>query len=125
MGKWLWRYGLETDALWRSVIEVKYGNVWGGWCTKKVTNAYGVSLWRFIRGGWLNFSKLLRYDVGDGTRVKFWQHVWCGDCTLKKAFPYLFCVSRARDSSVAEVMCWFGGRMHCNFHFCHPLQDWE
>ena len=104
---------------------MKYGNVWGGWCTKKVTNAYGVSLWRFIRGGWLNFSKLLRYDVGDGTRVKFWQHVWCGDCTLKKAFPYLFCVSRARYSSVAEVMCWFGGRMHCKFQFCHPLQDWE
>ena len=51
--------------------------------------------------------------------------MWCGDCTLKKAFPYLFCVSRARDSLVAEVMCWFGGRMHCNFQFCHPLQDWE
>ena len=36
---------------------------------------YGVSLWRFIRSGWLNFSKLLRYDVGDGTKVKFWKHV--------------------------------------------------
>ena len=27
LGKWLWRYGLETDALWRRVIEAKYGNV--------------------------------------------------------------------------------------------------
>ena len=36
LGKWLWRYGIETDALWRKVIEAKYGNVWGGWCTKKV-----------------------------------------------------------------------------------------
>ena len=24
--KWLWRYGMETDALWRRVNEVKYGN---------------------------------------------------------------------------------------------------
>ena len=59
LGKWSWRYGLETDELWRRVIEAKYGNIWGGWCTKKVTSAYGVSLWRFIRSGWLNFSKLL------------------------------------------------------------------
>ena len=27
LGKWLWRYGIETDALWRKVIEAKYGNV--------------------------------------------------------------------------------------------------
>jgi len=24
LGKWLWRYALERDALWRSVIEVKH-----------------------------------------------------------------------------------------------------
>ena len=70
LGKWLWRYGLETDALWGRVIETKYGNVWG-WSTKKVTSVYGVSLWRFIRNGRLNFSKLLQYNVDDGTRVKF------------------------------------------------------
>ena len=71
LGKWLWRYGLETNALWRRVIEVKYRNVWGGWCMKKVTNSYGISCWRFIRSGCLNFSKLLQCYVGDGTRVKF------------------------------------------------------
>ena len=76
LGKWLWRYGMETNALYRRVIEAKYGNIWGDWCTKKVTSPYRVSLWRYIRSGWLNFSKLLVYDVGDGTRVKFWKHVW-------------------------------------------------
>ena len=106
-----WMYGLETNALWRRVIEAKYGHVWG-WCTKKVTNVYGVSLWRFIRSGRLNFSKLLQSDVGDGTRVKFWKHMWCGDCTLKEAFPELYFLSRAMDSSVVDVMCWFGGRIH-------------
>ena len=46
-------------------------------------------LWKFIRSGWLNFSKFLRYDVGDGTRVKFWDDVWCRDRPLKEAFPNL------------------------------------
>ena len=86
LGKWLWRYGLETNALWRRVIEGKYGNDWGGWCTKNVTSAYGVSLWRFIRSGWLNFSKLLQYDVGDGTRVKFGSMCGVGIVPLKRLF---------------------------------------
>uniref|UniRef100_A0A7N2M263 Importin N-terminal domain-containing protein n=1 Tax=Quercus lobata TaxID=97700 RepID=A0A7N2M263_QUELO len=125
VGKWLWRYGMETDVLWRRVIEAKYGNIWGGWCTKKVTSPYGVSLWRYIRSGWLNFSKFLVYDVGDGTRVKFWKHVWCGDCTLQEAFPKLYHLSRSKDSSVAEVMGWFAGRFNWNVQFLRPPQDWE
>ena len=28
LAKWLWRYGLENDALWRRVIGAKYGNKW-------------------------------------------------------------------------------------------------
>ena len=30
LGKWLWRFGIEEDALWRQVIEMKYGCVLGG-----------------------------------------------------------------------------------------------
>ena len=77
---------MEIDTLWRRVIEAKYGNIWGGWCPKKVTTPYGVSLWRYIISGWLNFSKLLVYDMGVGTRVKFWKHVWCRDCIFQEAF---------------------------------------
>ena len=29
LGKWLWRFGIERDALWRQVIELKYGCLWG------------------------------------------------------------------------------------------------
>ena len=45
--------------------------------------------------------------------------------TIKEAFPELYCLSRAKDSLVAEVMCWFGGRIHWNFQFCRSPQDWE
>ena len=27
--KWLWRFGIEKDALWRQVLKMKYGCVWG------------------------------------------------------------------------------------------------
>ena len=30
LGKWLWRFGFERDALWRRLIEVKNGcEIWG------------------------------------------------------------------------------------------------
>ena len=111
LAKWLWRYGLENDALWRRVIGAKYGNEWGGWCTKSVSGEYGVCLWKFIRSGWVNFSKFIRYDVGDGSRVKFWDDVWCRDCPLKEVFPDLYNISRSRDASVSEVMRCANGRI--------------
>jgi len=42
LGKWLWRYAIEMEALWRSVVEVKYGIMWGGWCSNEVFGSYGV-----------------------------------------------------------------------------------
>ena len=63
--------------------------------------------------------------MGEGTRVKFWKHVWCGDCTLQKAFSELYRLSRSKDSSVAKVMGWSAGRFHWNVQFRHLPQDWE
>ena len=44
LGKWLWRFGIEKDALWRQVIEMKNGCVRGGWCTRSVNGPHDVGL---------------------------------------------------------------------------------
>ena len=62
-----------------------------------MSGTYGVSVWKSIRSGWLDFSKLLWFDVGDGTRIKFWEDVWCRDCSLKEAFPELYSISQTRE----------------------------
>uniref|UniRef100_A0A2N9EYR9 Reverse transcriptase domain-containing protein n=1 Tax=Fagus sylvatica TaxID=28930 RepID=A0A2N9EYR9_FAGSY len=41
LGKWLWRYGAERDALWRLVVDAKYGSLWGGWCSELGKGPYG------------------------------------------------------------------------------------
>jgi hypothetical protein len=66
LGKWLWRYGCERDALWRRVIEMKYCSEVGGWCTAHSRAPYGVSLWKHISKGWDQFSKYIRFEVGEG-----------------------------------------------------------
>jgi hypothetical protein len=31
VGKWLWHYAKERDALWGRVVDEKYGSMWGEW----------------------------------------------------------------------------------------------
>ena len=63
--------------------------------------------------------------MGDGTRIKFWEDVWCRDCSLKEAFPELYSISQAREFFVSEVMRFSNGRLHCDIQFRRPPQDWE
>ena len=51
LGKWLWRFGHEREALWRQVIEVNHGCDWGGWCSSPTSNPYGVSCGKILEGG--------------------------------------------------------------------------
>ena len=64
---------MEEAALWRQVIEVKYGYGWGGWCTRSVNGSYRVGLWKYISRGRPSFPRHILYDIGNGSRVKFWQ----------------------------------------------------
>jgi hypothetical protein len=49
MGKWIWRYATEREALWYKVIKTKYVDRDDGWCSKEVSGPYGVGLWKHIR----------------------------------------------------------------------------
>uniref|UniRef100_A0A2N9IJT9 Protein-lysine N-methyltransferase FSB_LOCUS52282 n=1 Tax=Fagus sylvatica TaxID=28930 RepID=A0A2N9IJT9_FAGSY len=125
LGKWLWRYGMERDAYWRKVVEAKYGNMWGGWCTKVVKGSYGVSLWKSIRQGWVRFSPFISYLVGTGDSVQFWHHNWCSPLPLKLLYPGLFSIAREGEASVATLMSTSNGALHWDINFLRNIQDWE
>ena len=46
---------------------------------------YGVGLWKNISRGWPTFSRHILYDIGDGSRVKFWQDRWMVKHLLQSA----------------------------------------
>jgi hypothetical protein len=83
---------------------VKYGCDLGGWSSREVSGPYGVSLWKYIRHGWNSFCRFLKFDIGDGTQVRFWYDLWCGDHPLKEEFLEFFVVACIRNASVADLL---------------------
>ncbi|XP_035544454.1 uncharacterized protein LOC108983424 isoform X2 [Juglans regia] len=125
LGKWLWRYQEEGESLWKEVVVSRHGGAWGGWCTNEVRGGYGVGLWRYIRGGWQCFENNVRFVVGQGTRIKFWQNVWCGERSLERAFPALYNIAINREASIADLCVIAQDSFQWNILFTRANHDWE
>jgi hypothetical protein len=125
LGKWLWHFGNEWEALWRWVILAKYGSLPGGWTSGSIPGPYGVGLWKNIKKDWIHFSRFLSYEVGDGTQVKFWTDIWCGMDTLKEAYPELYCFTRYKEAVVVDHIHYQNDSVTWLLNFIHPAQDWE
>ena len=100
--KWNWGFANEREALWRSVISLKYGVEEGGFCTRDMMGRNGVGLWKAIRKKWGLLDSRVAYHMGNGQRVKFWKDK-CGDGPLCESFPSLFSMSMSKNAWVSEV----------------------
>jgi hypothetical protein len=70
---------MERETLWRLVVETKFDNMRGDWCSKEIVGPFGVGVWTHIKWGWGVFLSFRRYEVGDGSKIRFWYNLWCGD----------------------------------------------
>ncbi|KAJ9689585.1 hypothetical protein PVL29_014989 [Vitis rotundifolia] len=126
LGKWLWKFPIERESFWRRVIVGKFGEVDGGWTTRKVREFYGTGLWKNIRKGWEEFFLRTSICIGNGRQTRFWWDIWVGDSKLKDLFPLLFRIATHNSAIVADL--WGsqgGGGGGWEVHFRRSFQDWE
>ncbi|RVW35151.1 BTB/POZ and MATH domain-containing protein 4 [Vitis vinifera] len=125
LGKWVWRFAVENDNLWRLMIGVKYGQEEFGWRTKEARGTYGVGVWKEImkeaKWCWEN----IKFKVGKGTRVKFWSDQWCGNERLSHSFPQLYEMAVNRNATVNEMWDHSSGQGGWNLRFHRDFNDWE
>jgi len=125
LGKWLWRYVHEREAWWKSVVDAKYGSTQDGWCSLDPPGSHGVGLWKNIRKGWSSFCNHTRLMLGNGSRIRFWDDVWCGEVPLKEAFPVLYDIARDKDALVEDHLVVVSGSYQWDVSFFRAAHDWE
>ena len=122
--KWLWRFAKEDNAMWKNVIEAKYGIDDLGWWSKMSSSSHGVGFRKSISARLEHFKSLVHFDVKDGSRVLS-HDVWCGHRSLKTQFPCLFRMARHKNATVHDAIFWNGDVYHWNLIFVRNLNDWE
>ena len=122
LGKWIWRFAIEKDNLWK-VLLVKYGQEGLGWRTNEVRGTLEVGVWKEIlkEANWCWDN--IQFKVGKGTKIKFWTDHWCGNAALSQIFPQLFALAVHRNATVNEVWDSNFGQGGWNLRFSRDFND--
>ena len=112
LGKWVWRFAVEDNSTWKDVINLKYHTDEEDWFTRAPRGCFGVGLWKDISKESKQLKQDVRFVVGDGTRISFWEDTWCGDRPLCEAFPSLFTLT-----FLSTLTSWAGNFVYedCSF----------
>ena len=103
LGKWIWRFAIESEAPWRAFINLKYEIEASAWFLKGVRGSYGVSMWKEIFKEAPQLKVNSSFKVGKGDRVRFWEDSWCSEVPLRDLFPRLYSLARSKEAKVMEV----------------------
>jgi hypothetical protein len=63
--------------------------------------------------------------VGEGSKIRFWHDLWCGDHPLKASFPELFSISCYKEAMVAYHVQFSNGNLQWNIYFSKSVHEWE
>ncbi|KAK1293299.1 hypothetical protein QJS10_CPB17g00787 [Acorus calamus] len=101
LAKWLWRWVFQPHAMWVRLFKERYGV--GPNTFPRVSSSMS-----FICKGWFNlvgeFSQALRWQIGPGDGVLFWEDRWCSANPLCEIFPRLYRLAENKHSKVSH--CW-------------------
>jgi hypothetical protein len=65
-------------------------------------------------------SSHTRFNPGNGSKIRFWDDVWCG---LKEVFPGLYSIASVKDASIVDNMDFMGGTLQWNVSFFQLVHD--
>ncbi|MCI03482.1 putative non-LTR retroelement reverse transcriptase, partial [Trifolium medium] len=110
LAKWRWRLLNNDNAVWKEVIQSKYGDTAVGRVVLgEECKPWYASLWwkdicsigNNLNNNW--FAQSVVKKLGNGMSTSFWGEVWVGDLALKDRFPRLFSISIQKEATVAAL----------------------
>ncbi|KAI9187301.1 hypothetical protein LWI28_026562 [Acer negundo] len=113
LSKWVWRFGWETDSLWKMVVCAKYGvnsqQLRWNWCSKTQSSHFVKAIKSLhIQGSStvICMDKGLHVVIGKGDRASFWSDISWNSVALKDAFPRIFALSLKKTGFVKDFGSW-------------------
>ncbi|GMJ04569.1 hypothetical protein like AT3G24255 [Hibiscus trionum] len=129
LNKWIWRYSVEPDSLWRKIIDAKYDYEQSNLVPKPITNRYSSRVWRNILLPLQNsndlFSSNLCFVLGDGKAIQFWDDYWTEVPSLRQAFPRIFSIALRKRGCIADFGSLVAGKWEWSIELRRTLFDWE
>ncbi|GMI94627.1 hypothetical protein HRI_003132000 [Hibiscus trionum] len=129
LNKWLWCFGTENDKLWRRVIVAKYGLSNDNLTPCEGSFGKESWVWRNISRPARNnddpFTKHLKFLLGDGKSINFWEDQWTDFPSLRVAFPRIFSISVLKSGKVCEYGAKVDGSWQWNIPLRRCFFDWE
>ncbi|KAF5204489.1 hypothetical protein FRX31_005909 [Thalictrum thalictroides] len=107
----------EPNALWRKLIQSKYGTGDQDWWPRKVRSAHGVGFCKGVMTVADEVFKGIECNLGDGRNIRFWKDIWCQEHALAERFPRLYMLSVLKHGVVAEFWELNGNVFSWNFNF--------
>jgi hypothetical protein len=80
---------------------------------------------RILGGVGVYFVATPDLKLGDGSKIRFWDDVWCGELALKVAFPVLYGVACDKNACVAAHLDFSSGSLQWDVSFLRAAHDWE
>ncbi|KAL4354523.1 hypothetical protein GQ457_06G019470 [Hibiscus cannabinus] len=129
LNKWIWRYSVETNAQCRKVIESKYGVERDRLLPYHKCKRYMSWVWKNIAKPLMSpsdpfFSKI-RFKLGDGCCINFWEDWWTQFPSLKVEFLRLFTVVTKKAGKVADFGTKVNGVWVWKIDLRRWLFEWE
>ena len=97
----------------------------GGWTTQNVIIARRCDLWKEYKSRWDRFACYIICVAEDGTKVRFWHDICCGDIPLKELYPNLYSLVVDKDVLVYSLERLVGGTPSWNIKCVGGFNDLE
>ncbi|XP_026400275.1 uncharacterized protein LOC113296156 [Papaver somniferum] len=120
--RWIWRYRSEKQALWRRIINEKFGGGVAVLFPNHINMEVCNSLWLGILKTRDFFEDNTILTVRSGNSILFWEDVWVHTSNLKSLFPNLYKICRTKHKLISDLISVNGV---WDFQFSRNLKDEE
>jgi hypothetical protein len=111
LGAWVQRYQESDNKLWKNIIDSKYQT-----CSPNILCCHDRNASPFWKGFmWAAQAARLgvKWHVGDGRRVRFWEDQWFGSCSLAIQYWNLYSIINEQGCTIREA--WDGTNLKFTF----------